>query len=172
MRNEDAGTISDMAYKNILFYVSHRKYGIFVNNPRKVDCEIATEYVEKVQLSVKGEILDYFVITGRDLKEVLERYTLLTGRPGLPPGWSFGLWLTTSFTTQKTVMEFVDGMKKRDIPFSVFHFDCFWMREFHWVDFEWNKENFPDKFSETTEGKRCEDLRLDKPIRVPVLESF
>jgi alpha-D-xyloside xylohydrolase len=147
MWNEDAGTISDMTYKNIPFYVSNRKYGIFVNDPGKVDFEIATEHVEKVQFSVKGETLDYFIIAGEDLKEVLERYTLLTGRPELPPAWSFGLWLTTSFTTQydeKTVMEFVDGMKERDIPLHVFHFDCFWMKEFHWVDLEWNRENFPD----------------------------
>lgn len=147
MWNEDAGTISDMTYKNIPFYVNSRKYGIFVNDPGKVDFEIATEHVEKVQFSVKGETLDYFIIAGEDLKEVLERYTLLTGRPELPPAWSFGLWLTTSFTTQydeRTVMEFVDGMKERDIPLHVFHFDCFWMKEFHWVDLEWNRENFPD----------------------------
>ena len=147
MWNEDAGTISDMTYKNIPFYVSSRKYGVFVNDPGKVDFEIATEHVEKVQFSVKGETLDYFIIAGKDLKEVLERYTLLTGRPELPPGWSFGLWLTTSFTTQydeRTVMEFVDGMRERDIPLHVFHFDCFWMKEFHWVDLEWNRENFPD----------------------------
>ncbi|ADA67036.1 glycoside hydrolase family 31 [Thermotoga petrophila RKU-10] len=147
MWNEDAGTISDMTYKNIPFYVSIRKYGVFVNDPGKVDFEIATEHVEKVQFSVKGETLDYFIIAGKDLKEVLERYTLLTGRPELPPAWSFGLWLTTSFTTQydeRTVMEFVDGMRERDIPLHVFHFDCFWMKEFHWVDLEWNRENFPD----------------------------
>ena len=31
---------------------------------------------------------------------------------------------------------FVDGMAARDLPLSVFHFDCFWMREFHWCDFD------------------------------------
>ena len=63
------------------------------------------------------------------------------------PAWSFGLWLSTSFTTdydEATVTAFVDGMAERDLPLSVFHFDCFWMREFHWCDFEWDPATFPD----------------------------
>ncbi|MBN9328108.1 MAG: alpha-xylosidase, partial [Cellulomonas sp.] len=31
-----------------------------------------------------------------------------------------------------------------DLPLSVFHFDCFWMREFHWTDFVWDPATFPD----------------------------
>jgi alpha-D-xyloside xylohydrolase len=71
----------------------------------------------------------------------------LTGKPALPPAWSFGLWLSTSFTTdysEETVMHFIDEMQARDIPFDVFHFDCFWMKEFEWCGFEWNDELFPD----------------------------
>ena len=35
-------------------------------------------------------------------------------------------------------------MAERELPLSVFHFDCFWMREFHWCDFEWDPRVFPD----------------------------
>jgi alpha-D-xyloside xylohydrolase len=38
----------------------------------------------------------------------------------------------------------VDGMAERDIPLHVFHFDCFWMKEFHWCNFEWDARVFPD----------------------------
>ncbi|MDX2765927.1 alpha-xylosidase, partial [Streptomyces europaeiscabiei] len=65
----------------------------------------------------------------------------------LPPAWSFGLWLSTSFTTsydEETVTSFIEGMRKRRLPLSVFHFDCFWMREFQWCDFEWDPRVFPD----------------------------
>jgi alpha-D-xyloside xylohydrolase len=63
------------------------------------------------------------------------------------PAWSYGLWLSTSFTTdydEATVSGFIDGMAERDLPLSVFHFDCFWMREFNWSDFEWDPRVFPD----------------------------
>jgi alpha-D-xyloside xylohydrolase len=35
-------------------------------------------------------------------------------------------------------------MASRDLPLSVFHFDCFWMRQFHWCDFLWDPVAFPD----------------------------
>lgn len=145
--NEDGGTSTDQSYKNIPFYLSNRGYGVFVNQPEKVEFEVATEQVSKVGFSVKGESLDYFFIDGPTMKDVLVRYTDITGKPALPPQWTFGLWLSTSFTTdydEKTVMSFIDGMQERGIPLSVFHFDCCWMREFHWTDFVWDERVFPD----------------------------
>ncbi len=145
--NRDGGTGSDQAYKNVPFYITNRGYGVFVNHPEEVSFEIATERVSRVQFSVPGEYIEYFIINGPTPKDVLRRYTDLTGKPALPPAWSFGLWLSTSFTTdydEKTVANFIDGMAERDIPLHVFHFDCFWMKEFHWCDFQWDDRVFPD----------------------------
>ena len=145
--NEDGGTSSDQAYKNVPFYLTNRGYGIFVDHPEKVSFEVASEDVKKVQFSVQGEHLDYFVINGPSMKEVLMRYTDITGKPALPAPWTFGLWLSTSFTTnydEATVMSFVDGMLQRGIPMKVFHFDCFWMKDFSWCDFLWDSRVFPD----------------------------
>lgn len=145
--NQDGGTASEQAYKNVPFYVTSRGYGVFVNHPELVSFEIGSEKVSKVQFSVPGEQLEYFVIGGGSLKRVLENYTSLTGKPALPPAWSFGLWLTTSFTTnydEATVTSFVDGMAERDLPLAVFHFDCFWMKEYEWCNFEWDERVFPD----------------------------
>jgi alpha-D-xyloside xylohydrolase len=147
MWNEDGGTGTEQAYKNVPFYITNRGYSVFVNHPERVSFEVASENVERVQFSVPGECLEYFVIYGPSPKEVLSRYTALTGRPALPPAWSFGLWLSTSFTTsydEETVTSFIQGMADRDIPLHVFHFDCFWMKEFHWCNFEWDKRVFPD----------------------------
>lgn len=145
--NKDGGTNSEQAYKNIPFYLTNRGYGVFVNDPGEVSFEIASEKVSRVQFSVPGESIEYFVIYGPTPKEVLQKYTALTGRPALPPAWSFGLWLSTSFTTnydEETVTSFIQGMADRDLPLHVFHFDCFWMRAFHWTDLEWDPAVFPD----------------------------
>lgn len=145
--NADGGTSSEQSYKNIPFYISSRGYGVFVNQPEHVSFEVGTEAVERVQFSTAGEALEYFIIDGPTPRDVIDRYTALTGRPPVLPAWSYGLWLSTSFTTdydEETVNSFVDGMRERDIPLSAFHYDCFWMREFNWTDLVWDERTFPD----------------------------
>ena len=145
--NKDGGTASEQAYKNVPFYLTNRGYGVLVNETGPVSFEIGSEKVARVQFSLEGESLEYFLIYGPTPKDILRKLTALTGRPALPPSWSFGLWLSTSFTTnydENTVTGFIDGMKQRDLPLHVFHFDCFWMREFEWTNFEWDPRVFPD----------------------------
>ncbi|HXV44869.1 MAG TPA: alpha-xylosidase, partial [Anaerolineae bacterium] len=69
--NEDGGTSSEQAYKNVPFYLTNRGYGVFVNHPELVSFEVGSEKVERVQFSVPGESLDYFLIYGPSPKEVL-----------------------------------------------------------------------------------------------------
>ena len=145
--NEDGGTSSQVAYKNIPFYLTNHNYGVFVEHTAPVSFEVASEKVEYVGFSVPGEEIRYNVICGNNPAEVLKTYANITGKPALPPAWSFGLWLSTSFTTdydEKTVASFIDGMAEREIPLSVFHYDCFWMKPLHWCDFEWDSSIFPD----------------------------
>lgn len=145
--NNDGGTCCEQTYKSIPFYVSSRSYGVFVNHPEKVSFEVASETVSKVAFAVQGQHMEYFVFGGETIADVIGTYTTLTGKPALPPAYTFGLWLTTSFTTnydEKTVTSFIDEMERRDIPLEVFHFDCFWMKEFNWCDFTWDSRMFPD----------------------------
>jgi alpha-D-xyloside xylohydrolase len=94
--NEDGGTSSELAYKNIPFYISSKGYGVFVNHPGKVSLEVQSVRTTRVNISVPGEEIEYFVVYGATPKEILKRYTDLTGKPGLVPSWSYNLWLTTS----------------------------------------------------------------------------
>ena len=144
--NEDGGTTSEQAYKAIPFLITDAGFGIFVDSPGRVSFEVGSEVVSAVQFAVPGDSMTYHVIRGTP-KEILETYTAMTGRPALPPLWSFGLWLSTSFTTdydEQTVLGFVDGMAERDIPLSVFHFDTYWMKPLNWCDFTWDPDTFPD----------------------------
>lgn len=145
--NEDGGTSSQVAYKSIPFYMTNRGYGVLADHADNVSFEVASEKVEYVGFSVPGEELRYYFFYGPSPRQIIKELTALTGRPALPPAWSFGLWLSTSFTTdygEETVTGFLDGMQERQIPLSVFHFDCFWMKGFQWCDFEWDERVFPD----------------------------
>ena len=147
MWNEDGGTASEISYKNIPFYITNKGYGVLLDNEGDASYEIASEKVERIQFSVEGERLDYYVINGGTTKGTIEKYTDLTGKPAIPPAWSFGLWLTTSFTTdydEGTTSSFIQGMADRDIPLHVFHFDCYWMEAYEWCNFTWDPKTFPD----------------------------
>src|SRR5699024_3332981 len=97
--NEDGGTASQVAYKCVPFYMTNNGYGILVDSTDNVSFEVASEKVEYVGFSVPGERIKYYLFHGPDPKDIMREYTKLTGRPALPPAWSFGLWLSTSFTT-------------------------------------------------------------------------
>ncbi|MDR2656526.1 MAG: alpha-xylosidase [Oscillospiraceae bacterium] len=145
--NEDGGTASELAYKSIPFYVTNKGYGVFVNSPGCVSYELCSEAVASAQFSLRGESMEFMVVGGPRIKDAVSRFVKLTGRAALPPAWSFGLWLTTSFTTdytEETINSFVDGMLERGIPLRVFHFDCFWMKEWEWCNFLWDERMFPD----------------------------
>ncbi|KAI1079974.1 glycoside hydrolase family 31 protein [Whalleya microplaca] len=145
--NADGGTSSDQAYKNVSFWLSSKGYGVFIDTPGKVELEIGSERCSRVQTSVEGQRLKWYIIYGPTPKEVLYRYSILTGKPSKVPSWSYGLWLSTSFTTnydEATVNSFLEGMRKRDVQVDVFHYDCFWMKAFTWTDFVFDSERFPD----------------------------
>ncbi|WEV46630.1 alpha-xylosidase [Bifidobacterium sp. ESL0690] len=145
--NLDGGAESEQAYKNVPFYLSNKKYGLFVNTPGRVSFEIGSEKVSRVQFSVPEQEMSYSVIGGTDLKDIINNYTDLTGKPPVVPEWSLGLWLSTSMSPyfdQNTIIKMVDDMAKHDIPLSVVHIDSHWMKEMEWCSFEWDETKFPD----------------------------
>ena len=62
--NKDGGTGSDQAYKAVPFYLTNRGYGVLVNESGPLSFEVASEKVSRVQFSIEGESLEYFLIHG------------------------------------------------------------------------------------------------------------
>ncbi|KAF8470627.1 glycosyl hydrolases family 31-domain-containing protein [Kalaharituber pfeilii] len=147
MWNEDGGTSSELGYKDVPFYMSSKGYGIFIPSSAYISYEIQSERTTRVNIAIPGETLSMYLIYGQTPKEVLNSYCHITGIPPRVPNWSFGLWLSTSFTTnysEETVNELLEGMSCRGIDVAVFHYDCFWMKGFQWCDFEFDPDFFPD----------------------------
>jgi alpha-D-xyloside xylohydrolase len=126
--NENGGTSSEQAYKTVPFYLTNRGYGVFVDHPELVDFEVGSERSARCQFSVEGQRLKFYIMNGPSPKDVLRQYTTLTGRPSLPPAWSFGLWLSTSFTTswtEESIHEFLTRMNDVGCPVHVLHIVSF-----------------------------------------------
>ncbi|HWO12916.1 MAG TPA: alpha-xylosidase [Polyangiaceae bacterium] len=140
----DAGSA---AAKNVPFFLSSRGYGVLVSSPARVAFEIGTEQALRAQFVVPGEDLDYFFIFGPNPKQVLNRLGALTGRPALPPAWSFGLWLSpapAARSSEHAVHELLEGMAARQLPVHVVHFDASWVQAHEAGGFEWDGAAFPE----------------------------
>lgn len=139
-------TSSDRSYKNIPFYMSTRGYGLFVKNTSKIVFEVGSEYCyNAISFEVWEPYLEYIVFYGPSFKRILQLYTELTGRPSLPPLWSFGLWMSRcSYRNRKEVEEIAKKIRELKIPCDVIHIDPCWLNIGHYCDFEWNTKDFPN----------------------------
>ncbi|MEM2961073.1 MAG: glycoside hydrolase family 31 protein, partial [Candidatus Bathyarchaeia archaeon] len=139
-------TSSDRSYKSIPLYVTSEGYGLFVKTGSRTLFEVGSEYCyNSISFEVWENCLEYIVFYGPDLKHVLRMYMELTGRPSLPPLWSFGLWMSRCvYQNRREVEEVAQKLRSQKIPCDVLHIDPSWMKPKHYCDFEWNEEAFPN----------------------------
>ena len=149
---------------------------MFVNHPECVSFELGSEVVSRVQFSVEGEYLEYFIIGGDCMKDVLQNFTTLTGKPHLPPAWSFDCGYQPhlqQIMMRKQLQALLTAWPSVMFPLHVFHFDCFWMKEFQWCDFTWIPVFFQILgYAFAPESKRFKNMCVDKPIYSSVILLF
>ncbi|AMR26778.1 hypothetical protein A0257_06410 [Hymenobacter psoromatis] len=90
--------------------------------------------------------LSYFVITGQNQAEILDRYTALTGRQPLPPRWALGLIQSRfGYRSQAEMLAVARRMRRADFPLDALVLDLYWFGgTTRQGDFQWDKTNFPD----------------------------
>jgi len=114
--------------KPINFFLSSKGYGIFINTYRPVAIDFGKRYSSVLTFAVEDTLLDIFIFIAPTLKEIIELYTRITGKPQLPPKWSFGIWMSRdSYRTSKEVLEIAKELRKKKLPCDVIHIDPGWM---------------------------------------------
>ena len=138
------GVTSPRSYKNIPFFVSNKGYGIFFNHSSLMTYWVGSMSAVDVQVAAEDDFLDYFLITG-NIKEVLARYTDITGKGSLPPRWSFGYWQSKiSYHAADETLEIARQMRAHEIPCDVIHLDTDWFKADWYCDLLFDAEEFPD----------------------------
>ncbi len=143
---EGFSNASTATYKRAPFFMSTRGYGMYINTSNAVRCNVGN--LEHTALSVivdDTDFLDFFLINGPSLKDILPRYTSITGKPGLPPKWSFGLWMgRISYNRQDQVETVAQQLREQEIPCDVIHIDTDWYENDWECDLEFGASKFPD----------------------------
>lgn len=145
---------SDM-YKPIPFFFSNLGYGAFIHTAAPLTVDVGQSYIGANKLFMKDEDLDMFLFWGTP-KEILSEYTALSGRPEMPPLWSFGTWMSRiSYFTEDEGREVAKQLRANRIPADVIHFDTGWFD----VDWQCDYEFSPARFKDP--AKMIEDLDKD-----------
>ncbi|TCL61927.1 alpha-D-xyloside xylohydrolase [Hydrogenispora ethanolica] len=138
------GTNTERSYKNIPFFISSRGYGVFYNTSYKLNCDMGNSLYKAYSIMSGDPALDFFVIHGPSIKEILPRYTAITGKPVMPPKWSFGLWMSKiSYGSREEVEGVAKKLRERQIPCDVIHIDTDWFDESWVCNWKFSEKRFP-----------------------------
>ena len=149
---EAYGNASPGSYKHVPFFLSTRGVGTFINSSNAIDVRVGDLEHTATSVTVDdAELLDLFLIYGPELKEILPRYTSITGEPSVPPKWSFGLWMSRiSYNSQEQVEAVARELRDHRIPCDVIHIDTDWFEHEWECDLSFSPDKFPNPRAMTT----------------------
>jgi alpha-glucosidase len=118
---------TDPLYKTIPFFIGLRKgaaYGLFFDNTYRSMFDFGKESPDYFSFGAEGGELNYYFIAGPAPKEIIARYTAMTGRAPLPPLWSLGYQQSRySYYPESRAREIVSTLREKKIPADVIYFD-------------------------------------------------
>ncbi|RVU69910.1 MULTISPECIES: glycoside hydrolase family 31 protein [Lactobacillus] len=143
-------------YKSIPFLIGVKEghpYGLFFDNSYRSHVDLGKESSNYYYYSVAAGNLNYYIIGGKTLKEVVTNYTYLTGRVPLPQKWMLGYQQSRwgYSVSQKEVTRIADNLRANDLPCDVLHFDIDYMDGYR--VFTWRKDTYADPQKFITELK-------------------
>lgn len=136
------GSETDQMYKPIPFFMSNRGYGMFMHTSAPVTCDFGATYIGLNKMFMGDENLDLFVFFGEP-KDILDEYTDLVGKPGMPPLWSFGTWMSRiTYFSEKEGYDVAANIRKNKYPCDVIHFDTGWFDVDWQCDYKFSENRF------------------------------
>ena len=146
LKNQDGqGVNNRRAYKNIPFFMSSRKYGVFYHTSDYCRLSLADHSTRSVQFRNDRATIDAFIIGGETPERILFHYRQLTGFPPMLPLWSFGIWMSRmTYFSAEEVEEICQRLRVEQYPCDVIHLDTGWFRTDWLCEWKFNPERFPD----------------------------
>ncbi len=149
MWNSDVYTYdssTDPLYVSVPFFMVTRQgraHGIFLDNTWRTSFDVGRERQDLLTFGSDGGDLDYYFINGPEPKQVIERYTALTGRMPMPPRWSLGYnQCRYSYYPESRVRLLAKTFREKKVPADVIWLDIHYQDNYK--PFTWNHERFPD----------------------------
>lgn len=127
-------------------------YGIFFDNVHRLRFDLAKASPSEVRCDADGGEIDFYILDGPKLSDVLERYTRLTGRPSLPPLWALGYWQSKcTYYDWKALDEAYKQLSSRGFPVDAMVIDADWPEVV--TDYRWSSRWLRSESGESAERK-------------------
>ena len=133
-------------YKSINFFIisgCSGCVGILADNTFRTAFDFGKECNDYIRFAHADGALDYYMIPGRDIKEVLRKYIALTGKSHLQQKWIYGYHQSHwGYLSAEEIKEISDTMRSNHIPFDAIHWDIDYMEGYR--VFTFNNKRFSD----------------------------
>ncbi len=150
-RIEHRGQLADLWIRNVTCYLpipflmTNDGFGLLINTTRRTSVDLGATDDSRFGFAADGDSLDYYFIYGPSPKQVIGRYTEVTGKPFMPPKWALGLFFICR--TQADARELMDDcyiFRREGIPCDAVSLEPGWMEQNY--DFSLDKKWHPDRF--------------------------
>ncbi len=138
-------TSDDAIYSSFPFYIGYHHglaYGIYFDNTYKSYFNFGASNDRFSSFGADAGEMNYYFIYGKNIAEIIQNYTYLTGRMPMPPLWALGFqqcrW---SYFPDSEVLRIAKTFREKKIPADVIYLDIHYMD--HYKLFTWNPERFP-----------------------------
>lgn len=139
-------------------------FGIFIDNPGKVTFDVGYEKVDELNIIPEYEDLDFYIIEGAGIKDIVKQFRQMIGQSYIPPRWAFGYqqcrW---SYMDEDAIREVVSGYENSEIPLTAVYMDIDYMEAYK--DFTISDERFPE-FEEFVQEMKAKNIHL-----VPIIDA-
>jgi alpha-glucosidase len=158
---------TDPIYKSIPFFIgasrSRGAYGLFLDNTWRSTFDFGHKDASAIEISAVNGPIDYYLIAGPTIPDVVHRYTDLTGKPPLVPLWSLGYQQSRwSYMSDAEVRALAARFSNERFPLDVI-----------WLDIDYQDRNRPFTVNRATfpnMRKLAADMGADGIRLVPITD--
>ncbi len=130
----------------IPFIMTKAGYGIVNLNTIWHGVDVCAKNGNEVTVLQPDGDLDFIIFAGNTLRDILERFTFVTGRAEVLPKWAYGLMFIEQYNAdQFEVMRDAATFREKRIPVDSFSLEPGWMAGGHY-DFSTTKKWNTDRF--------------------------
>lgn len=128
---------TDPIYKSIPFYIAWDgngpAYGLFLDNSFRTSFDFGHRNDGTIAIGADDGPIDYYIVTGNNLRDIVRGYTQLTGKAPMPPRWALGYQQSRySYMSSAEVRQLTDRFASENIPLDVV-----------WLDIDYQDRNRP-----------------------------